>query len=174
MKDSTKSYWMSLIAMVVSIAALVVSVYEARIMNAQKETSVWPYLKVNSGIKTDSEKVLISMKLTNKGVGPAIVRKTQLNLKSFNLEMSEYDETIQTLVETLPEEMMQGLTLNADFSGVLSPGEEVVLYELELSSSVMDYWKYVPEYNLCYCSIYDECWNLSGKEPNQVEGKCKT
>ena len=174
MKDSTKSYWMSLIAMVVSIGALLVSVYEARIMNAQQETSVWPYLQVKSRIKTDTEKVFISMNLINKGVGPALVRKTNLHLKSLDLELNDYDLTVESLMKALPVELLGGLSLNADFTGVLSPGEEIVLYELTLAGSVFDSWKYVPEYDICYCSIYDECWSLDGKDPNQNEGKCKT
>lgn len=174
MKEATKSYWMSLIAMVVSVGALLVSVYEARIMNAQQETSVWPYLEVKSGIKTDSEKVVISTRLINKGVGPSLIRKTDLYLKILDLEMSEYDKTIQSLMKEMPANEFRGLSLNADFKGVLSPGEEVLLYELSLGSSTSDYWKYVPEFDLCYCSIYNECWALSGDEPNQIEGKCKS
>src|SRR5688500_3742991 len=64
-------------AMTVSILSLAVYIYQAKIMQEQQQTSVWPYIEWTSTISS-SDGFYISV--INKGVGPAIVKKSRLTL----------------------------------------------------------------------------------------------
>ena len=79
-----RSDLLSILAVIVSLSALGVSVYEAGIlreqsalMQEQQKAAVWPYMDTNAN-HLYSKETMIEFSFTNKGVGPA-------KIKSFDL-----------------------------------------------------------------------------------------
>ena len=60
----------SLIAIVLSTAALLVSVFEVSAIREEQRIQAWPYVTVNNGYGPDGFRIVA----TNKGIGPARIR----------------------------------------------------------------------------------------------------
>ena len=91
-KKLNSSHIVSLLAIVISLAALGTGVMQARIMSSQQEimasqqetmvmqqkASVWPYVAVMNEILYQEKGSGITISIENKGVGPAIVGDMKL------------------------------------------------------------------------------------------------
>ncbi|MEM9258043.1 MAG: hypothetical protein AAGA62_00270 [Bacteroidota bacterium] len=73
------SFYMALIAIVISLVGTGVSIIEARILREQqnlmmeeKAASVWPYVTESNLVRQDSNSLIIEFSLRNDGVGPAL------------------------------------------------------------------------------------------------------
>src|SRR3712207_2071500 len=64
-------------AMLIGICALVVSIFEVRIMREEQRANAWP--RVEAFVDTGDEFV---MRLTNKGFGPAMLRAVVVTVDS--------------------------------------------------------------------------------------------
>ena len=72
----------TILALVISIIAMVTSIYEAGIMRSQQKSMVWPYLSVTQHYNSEG----FGIKITNKGTGPAIVTSVQLEYQGMAIE----------------------------------------------------------------------------------------
>ena len=178
-----KTFVFSVLAMVVSVLALFVSFYEARILRSQQDmqkteqaASVWPYLELKANLQKTLDKVQVTYYLINKGVGPALVKNTRIYIDEE--EVVDYGVTFTKIKDGVSLENMRNLSLNMQFSGVLSPGEEVQLYDLLLGPEATNGFDFVPKFKICYCSIYKQCWSIDTTEddkpqdPIQLDGPC--
>ena len=170
----TGSQIASLIAVMVSISALAVSIYEARIMKeqqqlmvSQQKTSVWPYVKGNTLLRFDSVSS-IRVVLENKGIGPALIDDIQLSINgSVATDYTDLNDKLGAIFK----DHVYYLSLASLSEHVLAPGEILELMKVRFPPFNDDYIV-VSEmeigYDLCYCSVYEECWkvNTRGKEPN--------
>ena len=108
-KRFDRSDLMSLLAVLISLGAFWVSIYEANIMRDQQEIMqeqtkayVWPYIQANSkfsyDFKDDNWNVDLSYSILNKGVGPARIKETELKIGGQVVET--YSETVE-LIEAI-------------------------------------------------------------------------
>jgi len=72
---------MAILAVIISIGAFAVSVYEARIMKdqqaimqSQQKASVWPFLEADVKFDFDSSRSTAILDIKNNGVGPARIK----------------------------------------------------------------------------------------------------
>lgn len=170
----TGSQIASLIAVIVSVSALMVSIYEAQIMReqqsvmvSQQKTSVWPYVKGNTLLSFDSIST-VKIILENKGIGPALIDQIRLSVNG----NPAFDYTdLNEKLESVFKDNKFYLSLVSLSDHVLSPGEILEVMTIRFPSFKDDYLV-VSEmeigYDLCYCSVYDECWkvNTRGSLPN--------
>lgn len=147
-------------AIFVSIATLFVYLYQARIMQSQLHTSVWPY--VEWLYNNVNDELVISVE--NKGIGPAIVKNVTMKLDGAEVGSNSA--------------LFRKLLGNTDFSFVNStvkgrvilPGEKVELVHVfdSMAAHAIDsllLWdnsKHTFELEICYCSVYDDCWKTNG------------
>lgn len=154
----------ALMALVIGIGTMIVYVYQARIMSKQQHASVWPFLEVS--ISQGQQGTYISVE--NKGVGPAIVKSTKIEIDSVTYQEKQLGEVIPKIV---------GKRLAFHYTNVASrvmkSGEFVKLLHVEdlkeaalLDSTLM---KHRVRLSICYCSIYDECWIVSGNKLTPCE-----
>lgn len=61
---------------VVSVMSMVVAIYQTQIMRDQQHTAVWPYIQWMMQTGPNGFSIVV----TNKGVGPAIIKSTSLKL----------------------------------------------------------------------------------------------
>ena len=164
----------SLIAVIVSISALMVSIYEARMMKeqqdlmvSQQKTSVWPYVKGNTLLNFDSISSVIAI-LENKGIGPALIDEITISINGEQLK--DYNEIKEQLSKIYLDHPFF-LSLASLKDHVLAPGETLEFLKIQYPSFKGHYQlvsEMEIEYNLCYCSVYGECWkvNTRGGIPN--------
>jgi hypothetical protein len=168
-KSRFRSEWVvAAAAMTVSILSLVVYIYQAKIMQEQQQTSVWPYLEWTVTTST-SDGFYISV--INKGVGPAIVKKTRLTLDS--METTSVQFTRDLIGEKI--DSLWAFYSRVD-ERVLAPGEEIRLFHIKDGAHARLVLP-VPEdlmrratYEITFASIYGDCWTSYGL--NVVEGGC--
>lgn len=147
-------------AIFVSIATLFVYMYQARIMQDQLHTSVWPHIEwlYNNG---DNQFVLT---VQNNGIGPAIIKDVTMRLDSTDVGSNS--------------ELFKKLLGNSNFNFVNStlmgrvilPGEKVEMvhvFDRDAARAIdsLLLWNSSPhtfEFEICYCSVYDDCWRTDG------------
>jgi hypothetical protein len=167
-KSRIKGEWVvALAAVAVSILTMFVYIYQARIMMEQQHMSVWPYLEWTMTISTEEG---FYLSVQNKGVGPAIVKASELTLDGKSMQPRE-------LMTALFGAKTDSLWIFYDTvdGRVIAPGEGIRLYHMQNKSDVS-----LPEtgrlfdrikYKICYCNVYGDCWTSHGLEV--VEGDCK-
>lgn len=153
-------------AILISVMTLFVYIYQARIMQEQQHASIWPYIEWDMTLST-SEGFYIS--IVNKGVGPAIIHSTSLELDGEL--MSDQLEYLTKLIDNLDS---MSLFYTAIDNRVIGPGEEIRLFHVNngvignklLADKVFTRTKY----EICFCSIYGDCWTSKGL--SVVEDTC--
>ena len=136
----------ALTALFIGLITAIISVYSAYVDRAYAKASVWPKVEIS---RSHSEKAF-SYNVTNKGTGPAIIQYAQITagdkyLKRWS-ELPEFTFISQSHINniTLPS----GQTINP----LVYSGEQVAdILALDGSISI----------ELCYCSIYGDCWKVS-------------
>lgn len=161
----------ALAAIVVSIMTLFVYIYQARIMQEQQHTSVWPHVEWATTYYSEvSQEFYISV--VNKGVGPALVNDTKLYLDDKAYSYNEYSEFMKDLLGQGKRDSLWIVYSVAD-NRVLAPGDEVKIFHVknwrEARIPKVDFNRI--RYTLCYCSIYNDCWTTDGTVSK--EGNCK-
>ncbi|GEM_PF-2664341 len=158
----------SILALILSIVAILISAVEVSTARSSAKASVWPHLSITA--KSDAES--FSIEIDNKGVGPALVQ---------NLEMS-LDGQLVTDIETA---IIDTLGVDDDFQfssdnytdindRVLGTGEKQRLLSMSLATFSRDSitsWATKFDIQACYCSIQDDCWQTSlvGQETLSVD-----
>ncbi len=154
----------ALAAIIVSILTLFVYIYQAGIMQEQQHASVWPYVEWDMTISSEDG---FYISVINKGVGPAIIRSTTLKLDG---------ESIESPLIYL-EKIVGRLDSVALFSAMIDKRVIAAGETLELFHVYTDIRHKLPSdiyrrtsYEICYCSIYGDCWTSQGF--NVVKSRC--
>jgi hypothetical protein len=160
-------------AIAVSILTLFVYIYQARIMADQQHTSVWPYVEwTTTFYSEETQEFYISV--VNKGVGPALVKDTNLYLDDTLYTYHEHRDFLANLFG-LERGNLDSLWVMSSVveNRVMAPGEEVKLLHVKSRRATripqFDFRRY--KYTICYCSIYGDCWTTDGTISK--EGECK-
>ncbi len=149
-------------ALLVSLVAVGVALYSAYIDRAYARASVWPRLEVGRAFNSDVYAYLV----TNNGTGPAVVKWAALTLK----------DKPQTHWEQYMASIAGDKKLNADTihygqshisTSVLPATKQIKVMSSDKPELIALLHKASSEteLKLCYCSIYDECWITSWKQP---------
>ncbi len=173
-----RSDFISVTALIMSMVAVFVSIYEARIlkeqqllMQEQEKTSVWPYM---DGILSYeyAEKIRIRFEFENKGIGPSKIRRMRLLLNG--TEVRDYISLIDSLDAYFPVVADLGVSFQPAEGDVISPGEKITTLLIESNRFPGDLNKIREmdlRFDLCYCSVYDDCWSID-PEDKQVRTPC--
>lgn len=160
-RRSAREFVLPVFAIIISISALGVSVLEVSALRGQQKASVWPYVEVSRIYSNEGFEVT----LTNKGVGPALLK---------DVKLSHQGQPI-TFTEQLDELILQSVGREQAFSfetymskqvsnDVLTPAESIILFGVpwtEATRRFVDIAGENIEVDGCYCSIYDECWKMT-------------
>jgi hypothetical protein len=167
----------ALSAIFVSLATLVVYIYQARIMikqaeimQSQQHISVWPHLESTTSVTSiNGVPSEAYFEIENKGIGPAIVKN--ILMKVDGEIMKNNNELFKALVgsDTL------NISTTSVVNRVIAPGEKIRAFHVVVPELIARFavsmQKKKFEYIICYCSVYNDCWVSNG---NVVEeGECK-
>jgi hypothetical protein len=162
-----RSRWSSelivaVLAVVIGVCTMFVYIYQARIMSKQTHAASWPYLEIIFS-NTPAQFVI---RVKNKGAGPAIVKKAVVRLDQVMYPDNQKNIDSVAFLLTGSRTLLSGYT-NVN-SRVISPEEEIDFIEVNDSTSVSLFLqslrKHEVKLEICYCSVFDECWKaVDGK-----------
>jgi hypothetical protein len=151
------------VAVFIALTSLAITLYEARVTREHDRMSVWPRLYQES---SDSAGIYDRV-ITNVGLGPALV-------KSFEVRL---DDTRRTSWKPVVSSLLAGANQNPGFffshvgaGTVILPGHTIHVLTIvgrDFSSlAIAQDHRLVSQ--LCYCSLYDECWTGSSNRAEPV------
>lgn len=144
----------AVIAALIGLLALCVSGYTAWLQRQQVRAEVWPYLQ--PGISPSQR----NMNLSNKGVGPASIRRVSLFVDG--RPQPDWPHAFDALglpdLRNTPASTINGI--------VISPGESVQQITLRDEAAFARFYTRYPRIRLvlCYCSALEECWLYDERE----------
>ena len=167
-KPNDKTPILSIIAIVMSFGALLVSVLEVSAIRDEQRIQVWPYVSVDANYSEAGYRLIA----VNKGIGPARVRT--LNVTYNGEPVGSLD---QLIIDTVGEEdaFSYDLYQASDIGqSVMSPDESRILFGVPWeprTRRLAEAWSGNISIAVCYCSVYDECWEsrLNAGEPEPVK-----
>ncbi len=143
------------LAVIIGLTTMFVYIYQARIMSKQLHASVWPYIEVISSQGPSG----ISIDITNKGVGPAIIKKYRIIIDGKEFKEDRIDSL---LIKLVGRKLNRNLTTIE--SRVLSAGDKInfiLITDLRDMVSLDSAMRKHPfSLEVCYSSIYDDCWQV--------------
>lgn len=143
----------TILALVISIIAMVTSIYEAGIMRSQQKSMVWPYLSVTQHYNSEG----FGIKITNKGTGPAIVTSVQLEYQGMPIENKDVLFDAMNPDRTFGYDILRNTSI-ANY--VFTSGEEILLFGLPYNKETEVIMENIPKVRMRigYKSVLDEYW----------------
>jgi hypothetical protein len=152
-------------ALAFSLLALVTSIYQTRLMQAQTElmqkqsrASVWPYLSIAENDIHRQGQESFTWRVDNNGVGPAKIESVVVSLDG--KPYKTWREIFNVLRPDVPfhaaQSSINGMVLPPSLNRETTV-EMVKLDETATAKAFLDAQSRL-QIDICYCSVYDECW----------------
>jgi hypothetical protein len=155
--------WLSMAAGVGAICAVAISLYQAALAREQQRASAWPYLNQSNSYVLGQP---YTRQVENQGVGPARVRSFEVLVDGRPVR------TWDAAVLALTGKANSGLVYSSFGRGsVLPPGTTRMLLRLPPGDQARAFWVGAQtrlETVVCYCSIYEECWQADTRAEEPV------
>ena len=153
----------------ISVIALIVSLYEANILKDQQRALVWPYFGVGSNFSGKG----FSFVASNNGTGPALIKSMEVI----------YEDSVYPSFEDILDKIKPDRVIGYDrlrFSNlnntVVKPGEERAIFNMpwddetrEMASFLMN-----TRIKVQYCSVLGDCWVYDSADDSHTEGTFKS
>ncbi len=153
-------------AIVIALASLGITLYEAKATRDHDRMSVWPRLAQEASDSAGRYERTI----TNVGLGPALVRSFEVRL----------DDTVQTSWTPVVTALLLGHPPDGSFFSAVGPGTVLLpgrtIHVLTVIAGKLSDTAMAQDYRvasrICYCSLYGECWSTATHqaEPTRVPG----
>ena len=152
----------ALLAVVIGLCTMFVYIYQARIMSKQMHMAAWPYLETNFSTTNNS----FTVNVQNKGIGPAIIKKAYVVVDDVPYADTQSNIDSITFRITGSKNILNGYT---NLLGrVMAPNDVVQFIEVSDSSKIKVFLSAIRKHKvrieICYCSVFDECWKASGSK----------
>ena len=163
--DRLQSFGTAL-ALIISVIAMVTSIYEANIMKSQQKAMVWPYLELSEQYDAKG----FGIEVSNKGTGPAIVTSVQVDFKGMPVE------SIDALLDSLNPNRTFGYDIlrNSTIGNqVFMSGEKRTIFGLPYNDEtriVLDNLKHI-RMRVAYKSVLNEQWFFDSKDSEHFAQK---
>ncbi len=149
----------ALSALLISLVTAAVSIYSAYVDRSFAKASMWPRLEIARSYSGGGEFGSFSYQVGNSGNGPAIIRfaKVQYDGKPVQLwrDIPNFDRFTQSHIGNRILSS-QNIVKPIDYKG--NNAEQFLESDAFVSIEI------------CYCSIYEECWLVSrSNEPLEID-----
>lgn len=153
----------ALSAVLLSVCGLFVSLYEASLIRRHHRASVWPHVAVTASLNPDAVRFFVQ----NTGIGPARIRAAVVSVDG-ETKVDWEDVIVGMLEEPGSVNAYQSL-INGQVLPPNSPQETIFRLTMDSTSAAP---RVIPalrraildeslDIQVCYCSVYDECWTSS-------------
>jgi len=133
----------ALSALLIGLVTAFTSIYSAYVDRAYSRAAVWPRLEILRSFNLDS----FSYSVTNNGTGPALIKHAKIKYGSKYIERWSDVKKITGIKQShignrtlSPQNTITPLSYKGEDAEMFLTADESIGIEL------------------CYCSIYDECW----------------
>jgi hypothetical protein len=152
-------------AMFISLLALLATMYEANLERENQLLSIWPRVVIQTHI---SDKQGYSIEVSNKGLGPAIIKTTNITVDG------KTQNSWQDVFEKLKLQGSFYTVTNSLSSTIISQNETVIAVKVEEAKAGHTAGKGSKRIDLeiCYCSVYDDCWLVSKSNQYKSVDQC--
>lgn len=154
--------------LIASFSALFVYMRQAAIMSEQTailmqqtKASAWPRpaLSVNRAYDTEGKVTQLSIHITNKGTGPAIIEGAMIKVGDRPVkDWQEFHEVIG-----VPDSVKINFSYSSIYGNIITPNEEFRLIDWSFNDPLMEYIQSKADkisISICYRSVFDEFWIL--------------
>ncbi len=169
----TPEILVGLAAVLLSCGALVVSVFQTRILREQQAATVWPRLSIGADHLDDTFHFVLS----NDGVGPAIVREARFDARGRSyaaFSALAYREVLDAMADTA----FRAGKFFADVKpgDVLRAGTEAELFSTRNSGPLADRLSALTadssfHARILYSDVYGACWRIDNEDVRSA-GRC--
>lgn len=145
----------ALSALFIGLVTAFTSIYSAYVDREYARASVWPRLEISRSFNTN----LFNYQVANNGTGPALIKYAKIQYKSKNIKVWKEIGSFNNIRQS----HIGNRTLSAQKS--ITP----VLYKGKDAKELVKADDFI-NIELCYCSIYDECWVIErNNRPRPIE-----
>lgn len=141
-------------ALIVSLSALGVGVYEAKLQRAHDRADVWPHLELEAFVEGDAG---AKVQLENTGLGPAVVESIAVTADGQPLR--DWPAALQALTG----DSARAYSNTTVYQHGIRPGDHITLLGMPPASMPTPFWKQIRRIvaTICYRSVFDEIWQLT-------------
>ncbi len=159
-------------AVLVSLTTLALLIFQTRLMQTQARASAWPHVSIG----LSSSQTSFSWVLSNNGVGPAVTHNVRVLVDG--KPQPDWRSVLSALQN---DDMQMKATAMNSVPKVLTPAENtndqyvVVTVQASADAAITAAAMSRVGIELCYCSIYDDCWISAfaeGKESKRKISYC--
>ncbi|HET6972112.1 MAG TPA: hypothetical protein VFH92_13375 [Phenylobacterium sp.] len=169
---------MAIAALVTSVSSIVIAVHHGQTMEKLVVASSFPYMQGGFSDATPDGREVISLDLLNRGVGPA--HETSLFVTVDGKPVRSADELITASIG--PGKAGHGpgqlaALRNTPPTRFIPGGQSQFVFSIAKTADNAANWdllqKSQPRWSteFCYCSVFHECWRVTGKAPDPIEVK---
>jgi hypothetical protein len=145
----------ALSALLIGLVTAFTSIYSAYVDREYARASVWPRLEIFRSFNGNS----FSYSVSNNGTGPALIKYAKVQDGSKYIKTWKEIEAFQNIRQShisnrtlSPQNSITPVSYKGDDAKALVKADDLISIEL------------------CYCSIYEECWVINrGNRPTAVE-----
>jgi hypothetical protein len=160
-------------AVIVSVVAVAVSAYEARIQRQWQRAALWPFVQLSrsyfqsaSGTTPGATEWTLTLNAENVGVGPAQIRDFHVTVDG--QRKATWGAAMQALLGT-SEAIKYG---QSTILGTIVPPQRTVRmfqYAEQPNAAKLYQEMHRLDFEACFCSVFDECWKTSYRRADAVE-----
>src|SRR5438105_11746607 len=145
--------FIALAALIVSVSAVVVGIYEAALQRAHDRAEVWPHVEISTFTTPQGA----ALYLENTGLGPAIIQSVTVSVdgkprKSWN-----------DVLGTLYKGALPPFSVTTVDDHALRAGDKVQMIGLARKDLPANFWDWIARVSVkvCYESAFHEHWTVS-------------
>jgi hypothetical protein len=159
-------FWIAIGALFVSAVAMISSFAQVSLQRNQERAMVWPHVSARPHYSQEG----YSFIATNKGLGPALVRKVELRVDGKLVD--GWGKTLDTMLGAKHGYGWDKIKSNDLEDTILGPNEAVVLFSVPWDERIRTSFGTGNRVSarICYCSFLDECWwSINGLDHQNVD-----
>ncbi|NRD73045.1 hypothetical protein HQQ94_07285 [Shewanella sp. VB17] len=142
-------------ALLIGVVTAVTSIYSAYVDREYARASVWPRLEIFRSFNGNS----FSYGITNNGTGPALIKYAKIQYGGNPIKMWKEIEPFKSIIQSHISN--RTLSPQNSITPVYYKGENTKALVIADGSISIE---------LCYCSIYEECWVIDKtNHPKKIE-----
>ncbi len=137
-------------ALVVSVSAVAVGLYEAQLQRAHDRAEVWPHVEISTFVTPKGASLFVE----NTGLGPAIIKSVVVTVDG--KPRRSWDDVLLALGDSARAAMSTTTVVDHALRG----GERTALVGLDRQALPPHFWGWVARVavTICYASVFNESW----------------
>jgi hypothetical protein len=154
------------LAIIISLAAMFISIYEASILKSQQTSMVWPYLDLSQQYDNNG----FAIEISNKGTGPAIITSVQVDYKGLPVESIDVLMDSLNPNRTFGYDILRNSTLG---NQVFMSGEKRIVFGLPYNDETRVVQSNLGKVRIRigYKSVLEEHWYFDSQDFSHVKEK---